>query len=59
MSINSILGNEIGKNLLSNGDALIEELEKEGILIFESYIFFLKVNLLGLSRKKYTFLLFS
>ena len=38
MSINSILGDEIGKNLLSNGDTLIEELEKEGILIFKSFL---------------------
>ena len=38
MSINSILGDEFGKNLLSNGDTLIAELEKEGILIFKSFL---------------------
>jgi len=38
MSINSILGDEIGKNLLSNGDTLISELEKEGILVFKSFL---------------------
>ena len=33
MSINSILGDEVGKNLLSSADTLIEELEKEIIKI--------------------------
>jgi len=59
MSINSIVGDEFGKNFLSSGNTLMAELEKEGILIFESYIFFLKANLSGLNRKKYIFLLFS
>ena len=42
MSINSILGDEFGKNLLSSGDTLIAELEKEGILIFNSFASFCK-----------------
>ena len=38
MSINSIVGDEFGKNFLSSGNTLMAELEKEGILIFKSFL---------------------